>query len=328
MDAIKQLSLCVVTKNEEEFLTACLAEMKEVSDEMLVVDIGSGEHILELAKQAGARAYQLEWEQNFSKIKNFCMEHASGRWVLFLQADEVISPEQMKELKILLQNPSAEGYLLYVDYNQEERGISSPSQFIRLIRNRKEYRFCCRSFEYIPDETILSVQNTGLRITHRGKKTVTWQMEERIRLLEEDVLEHPQDSYVRYMEGIELLNQEKYEESIVSFELARKSVNVGYLYAPHLYKCLSYALISLERYQEAVEVLSEGIENLSFYNDLLVLRAETYRQLGQNQEALADLETCVVLRMEPNASVPRTEIEDSIVQEMLEEIQTNQEQEQ
>ncbi len=323
----KQLSLCVITKNEEAFLPNCLNDMKEVADEMLVVDLGSGDHTSELVKQAGATVYQPEWENDFSKIKNFCMEHAAGKWVLFLQADEVISPEQRKKLKLLLKNPNAEGYLIYVDYSQKERGISSPTQFLRLIRNRKEYRFHCRSFEYIPDETLYSLQDSRLRITHRVEKTVGWQMEERIRLLKEDVKEHPRDSYVRYLEGIELLNQEQYEENIVPFELARQTVNLGELYAPHLYKCLGYSLLTLERYEEAGEALNEGIQKFTFYNDLLVLRAELYRQLSRNRDALGDLETCLMLRKRPNPYVPGPEIPLSILQKMWKEIKTDQEQE-
>nr|WP_319488718.1 glycosyltransferase [uncultured Caproiciproducens sp.] len=323
----KQLSLCVITKDEEAFLPNCLNDMKEVADEMLVVDLGSNDHTPELAEQAGATVYQPGWENDFSKIKNFCMEHASGKWVLFLQADEVISPEQRKKLKLLLKNPNAEGYLIYVDYSQKERGISSPTQFLRLIRNRREYRFLCRSFAYIPDETLYSLQDSRLRITHRVEKTVGWQMEERVRLLKEDLKEHPQDSYLQYLEGIELLNQEKYEESIVPFELARQTVNLGDLYGPHLYKCLAYSLLTLEQYEEAEKVLNEGIQNFTFYNDLLVLRAELYRQLSRNREALEGLETCLALRKRPNSYVPGPEIALSFLQEMWDEIKADQRQE-
>jgi len=317
-----QLSLCIITKNEEEFLTNCLNEMKEIADEVMVVDLGSDDHTLELAKQAGTKVYQPKWEDDFSKIKNFCMEHASGKWVLFMQADEMISPENLEQLNLLMKNPSAEGYLISVDYDLEERGISSPAQFLRLIRNRKEYRFCYRSFAYIPDETIYSLQNSYLCITHRRKRSVGWQLEEQIRLLKEDIQEHPHDSYVRYMEGIQLLNRRKYSESIVSFELAQQTINLGYLYAPHMYKCKGVSLISLERYQEAEEVLTESLKHFPFYNDLLVLRAEVYRQLGRNREATDDLKACLTLWERPNAFVPAPEIDTTKIQKMLEEIQT------
>lgn len=320
METNKQLSLCVITKNDELFLPDCLNEMKETADEILVADLGSGDRTRELAVRAGAAVYQPDWENDFSKIKNFCMERAAGKWVLFLQADEMISPEQRAQLRLLLRNPNAEGYLIYVDYSQDERGISSPAQFLRLIRNRKEYRFQYRSFEYIPDEILYSVQDSHFRIMHRGERTAGWQLEERIRLLKEDLKERPQDGYVRYLNGVELLNLEKYEESAVQFELARQAVTGGCLYVPHLYKCYGYSLLALERYEQAEQVLTEGIQAFTFYNDLLALRAELYRRLGRNREAAEDLETCLALRKRPNAYVPGPEIPPAVLQEMREEM--------
>jgi glycosyltransferase involved in cell wall biosynthesis len=322
-----QLSLCIITKDEETYLSDCLNDMKGFADEILVVSLGSGEHSLEAAKQAGAAVYRPEWENDFSKIKNYCMEHATGKWVLFLQADEVIPPEQRAELKLLLKNPSAEGYLFYEDCSQNKRKISSPAEFLRLIRNRKEYRFFYRSFEYIPDELLYSVQNSGLRITHRGGTTGGWQLEERTRLLKEDVKEHPQDSYVQYLKGLELLNQEEYAESAVPLEQARQTVNWGYLYAPHLYQCLGVSLVSMERYREAEDILTEGFKLFPFYTDLLVLRAELYRQIGRTQEATKDLETCLTLRKRTSAGIPEPEADTGLIQKMLEEIQSGSNQE-
>lgn len=315
-----QLTLCVITKNDAAFLPVCLNEMKDVADEILVADLGSEDHTPELAEQAGATVYRLKWENDFSQIKNFCIEHASGKWVLFLQADEILPTEQHAELSLLMKNPNAEGYLLYVDYNQEERGISSPAQFLRLIRNRKEYRFHYRSFPYIPDEVLYSLQNCSLRITHRGEKTVGWQLEEKQTLLKEDLREYPMDSYLQYMEGIELLNREKFEESTESFEAARQAINGGYLYVPHLYKCYGYALMTLDRQEKAEEILTEGVQYFPFYNDLLVLRAELYHQCGQSQKALEDLKTCMALRSKLNPYVPAPEIDPAILQEMWEEL--------
>lgn len=317
----KQLTLCIITKNDEPFLPDCLNSMKEAADELLVADLGSSDRTVQLAKQAGATVYQPKWENDFSKIRNFCMDHAAGKWVLFLQADEIIAKEQLKELKFLLNNPNAEGYLIYVESNQEGWSISSPTQFLRLLRNRKEYRFCFRSFEYIPEEILYSLQNCSLHITHRENKAIAWQLKERIRLLEEDRQEHPQNGYLGYLKGMELLNQEKVKECIAPLELARKAINGVRLYTPHLYKLLGIALLSQKRYPEAEEVFSEGIKLSPFYNDLLILRAELYHELDRNQEALVDLKTCQSLRRSPNPYVPSPEINNSIIQEIWKEIQ-------
>jgi len=322
MEKKKRLSLCVITKNDEAFLPECLNDMKDVADEILVADLGSEDRTPELAEQAGAALYRPKWENDFSRIKNFCMEHAAGEWVLFLQADEVIPTEQHAELKLLLKNPNAEGYLIYVDYNPEERGISSPTQYLRLIRNRNDYRFRYRSFSAIPEEDLYSLQDCSLRITHRGEKTVGWQLKESGILLKEDLKDNPTESYLRYMEGIELLNQEKFEESTEAFEMARRTVTGGYLYVPHLYKCYGYALMTLDRQEKAEQVLTEGIQAFSFYNDLLILRAEVHHQCGRNLKALEDLETCMALRTGPNPWVPGPELDGSILQEMWEEIKS------
>ena len=311
----KQLSLCVITKNEEAFFPGCLNDMKEVADEMLVADLGSGGRSSALVRQAGAEVYQPAWEDDFSKIKNFCLDHAAGQWVLFLQADEVVSLEQRKELKVLMQNPGAEGYLF--DLDDGGKGVSSPTQLLRLIRNRKNYRFRYRSYESIPEEELYSLQSCALRITRRGEKTGGWQMEERRRLLQTDVKEHPQDGYLRYLLGIELMNQGKFEESADAFGLARRAFNGGYLYVPHLYKCLGLCLSFLGRHKEAEEVLSEGFLLFPFYTDLLVLRAELYRRLGRGTEVLKDLKTCLALQKSPSACVPEPETDRFAVEKML-----------
>lgn len=323
MSEQKQLSLCIITKNDEAFFPGCLKDMEGAVDEMIVVDLGSDDRTPELARQVGASVYQPVWKDDFSQIKNFCMDHAAGRWVLFLQADEVISPDQLKELKLLLQNPAAEGYLFDVEDQQEGKGISSPVQFLRLIRNRKNYRFRYRSVEYIPDEELYSLLSAGLRIMRRRERGVGWQSEERTRLLQLDLKEHPQDSYICYLQGIELLNQKKYEEGAAFFELARKAVSGGYLYVPHLFKCFGLCLLSLGRIEEAEEVLTEGFWLFSFYTDLLVLRAELYHRIGRNEEALKDLQTCLAIQKGPNVRVPVPKIDISAVEKMLEEIQAS-----
>lgn len=321
----KKLSLCIITKDEELFFPGCLKNMEGATDEIIVADLGSRGRTPELAKQVGATVYHPGWEDDFSKIKNFCMDHASGDWVLFLQADETIHRDWLNELKLLMLNPAAEGYLIDVDNSREKRAEACPAQSLRLLRNRKNYRFRYRSFEYIPDEELYSVQNSSIKIIRSTEAASGWQMEERIQLLKADLKEHPQDGYVRYLRGIELLNQEKYKESAASFELARHVFSGGYLYTPHLYKCLGVCLMALSRYEAAKEALSEGIWLFPFFTDLHVLRAELYSRIGRDDEALKDLETCLMLRNAPNACVPKPDIDISAIVKMREEFRANRE---
>ena len=319
----KQLTLCVITKDEEAFFPACLNALDKVADELLVIELGAQGRAAELAGSAGADVYRPVWEDDFSKIKNFCMEHASGKWVLFMYADEFIPADQLDELKLLLQNPAAEGYLID-DENGKQRALSSPTQSLRLLRNRDNYRFRCRSFAYIPEDELYSLQRSGLRISRREEKATRWQDAEMTRLLQKDISERPQDGYVLYLTGIELLNQEKYKESAETFERARQAFGGGYLYVPHLYKCLAVCLMSLGQSAGAEEVLSVGYWLFPHYTDLLVLRAELYLQLGKKDKALQDLETCLALRKVPSACLPEPEINISVIEHTLEKIRSGQ----
>ncbi len=321
MEEHKALSLCIITKNGEASISSCLQNMKGIADEIIVADLGSDDRTKAFAREFGAVVYQPEWEDDFSKIMNFCMDHAAGKWVLFLWADEVIPPEQHKELKLLLQNPAAEGYLIDVDgMSKQGKGATAfPAQSLRLLRNRKNYRFCYRSCPYIPDEELYAILQSGVALTCTGE-TAVWQAEERSRLLRLDIEEHPKDSYVRYLEGNEFFNQERYKESAAAFELALRALGGGYIYAPYLYKYLGICLLALSRHKAAEEVLSEGAFLFPFFTDLLVLRAGLYRQLSRDTEAKKDLEICLMLQDTPSISIPKPVIGRADIANMLREI--------
>ncbi len=318
----KQLTLCVITRGDDTYLSDCLNDMKDIADEILVVKLGTEDCLSQLPKQAEVTEYCLDWKEDFSQLMNFCMDHALGEWILFLQADEMISLEQRKRIKPLLHNPNAEAYLLYVDYGSAKREFSSPVQFLRLLRNRQEYRFRFCSFACIPDENLYAVQSIGIHIQRRKNENADWQLQEQIRLLEKDLEENSENSYLRYMEGIEYLNKGKVEQSITPFEIARQTAKCGYLYVPHLYKCLAFSYLSLEQYDKAEEVLNKGISVFYDYNDLFILRAELLRRQGREREALKDLEICLDMRKHQSTFVPVPEIDNSVLTELEEEIKS------
>lgn len=318
----KQLSFCVITRNDEKYISDCLRDMKDIADEMIVADLGSCDRTAALARQLGAAVYPVEWEDDFSRVMNFCMEKASGRWVLFLQPDEMMEEEQRKKLRRLLDNPNAEAFLFYIAYHPEERGISSPAQRLRLFRNRKEYRFQYRSFAYISDEILTGIADSGLQISFRDECTARG-LQSRVSLLEKEAGENPEDAYLQYLYGIELLNAGKYEESLPHLEKARETVNWGYLYAPHLYKCLGWVYLYLERSAQARGVLDEGLENFAFYTDLFILRAELHRQLGAYREEEQDLLNCLQILQQPGPEVPRPEIDAAVAEGMLDELENS-----
>ena len=94
-----KLSACVIVKNEVANLPRWLSCMSKVADEMIVVDTGSVDDTVQLARAAGARVYHFEWCNDFAAAKNYAIEQAVGDWILFLDADEYFTDATLKRLR-------------------------------------------------------------------------------------------------------------------------------------------------------------------------------------------------------------------------------------
>ncbi|MFC1881554.1 glycosyltransferase [Thermodesulfobacteriota bacterium] len=86
------VSLCMIIKDEEKYLARCLASVKPIVDEMIVVDTGSTDRSKDIAIAFGAKVYDFDWENDFAEARNYSISKASGEWILILDGDEVISP--------------------------------------------------------------------------------------------------------------------------------------------------------------------------------------------------------------------------------------------
>jgi tetratricopeptide (TPR) repeat protein len=85
------ISLCMIVRDEEAMLGACLASARGVVDEMIVVDTGSRDATKSIAERAGARVYDFAWCDDFAAARNEALRHARSEWVLVLDADERIT---------------------------------------------------------------------------------------------------------------------------------------------------------------------------------------------------------------------------------------------
>src|SRR5579863_4249358 len=86
------VSLCMIVRDEERFLGGALESVRGVVDELCIVDTGSKDKTIEIARDAGARVSEIAWEENFSKARNAALAMATRRWILVLDADERLSP--------------------------------------------------------------------------------------------------------------------------------------------------------------------------------------------------------------------------------------------
>ncbi|MFC1488443.1 glycosyltransferase [Thermodesulfobacteriota bacterium] len=91
MDDIR-LSACLIVRNEERHIRDCLLSLQPLVDEIVLVDTGSTDRTPEIAMEFGARMYSFPWRRDFSAARNEALQHARGRWILSIDADERLRP--------------------------------------------------------------------------------------------------------------------------------------------------------------------------------------------------------------------------------------------
>ena len=90
------VSLCMIVKNEEEVLARCLESVQEIVDEIIVVDTGSTDNTREIAGRYTHQVYDFAWKDDFAAARNFSFFKAHGDYCLWLDADDVIEPEDQE----------------------------------------------------------------------------------------------------------------------------------------------------------------------------------------------------------------------------------------
>ena len=95
-----KISIVIITKNEEKNIPRCLESVKELSDEILVVDDHSTDRTAEICRSSGCRVILHSFE-GFSRQKQFAVDQAANDWIFSLDADEMITPELSKEIRNL-----------------------------------------------------------------------------------------------------------------------------------------------------------------------------------------------------------------------------------
>jgi tetratricopeptide (TPR) repeat protein len=281
------LSLCMIVKNEEASLPHCLRSVKDAVDEMVIVDTGSGDRTVELAQAFGARVYHFEWCNDFSIARNEALNYVQGKWVLVLDADEVLTPEIVPQLK---QAIAVERNLVINLVRQEVGASQSPYSLVsRLFRKHPEILFSRPYHAMIDDSVQVLVQRepqwqvislSTVAIQHYGYQPgaiAALDKYTRARQAMEGYLKnHPNDAYVCSKLGALYIQLNQVSEGI---ELLERGLRATSAEAPVLYELhyhLGNAYTRLKNLEPAVEHYQSAIQQPI----LLSLKLGAYNNLG------------------------------------------------
>lgn len=195
----------MIVKNEERYLRGCLESAKPFVDEIIVVDTGSTDKTVEIAKEFEANVIPFQWTGNFSEARNESLQHATGSWILYLDADERLV--EGYQLRALVKNSKHWAYTLRIrgKHHLPSGIVEQVNAYPRLFRRHPKI-----FFEGVVHEQILpsirklgkSVGESSVMIEHLGYGESLESVREKCKrnafLLERQLTTNPHDDYARY----------------------------------------------------------------------------------------------------------------------------------
>lgn len=289
------LSLCMITKDEENNLARCLKSAQGIVDEVVIIDTGSTDNTVAIGRQLGARVYETSWRNDFSLARNESLAHARGTWVLVLDADEELLTETARDLRdILLSTPFSRFYLRLVNLVAGQR-LAYPVP--RLFR-REGSRYAGRVHEQLVQEGHTVSSYSSVVILHHGydrdvvsrKKKV----ERNLSILLEVWQDDP-DPYVAYQVANAYAVSGDHLQALRWYHLAGEMGGLGHLAAKGMVHCL----IELGHYPQALRVLADLVKAYPDYTDLYFMMGNLFILLGEVERAVTAFQICLDLGEAP-----------------------------
>ena len=163
------ISLCLIVKNEEKVLGNCLGSVEGIADEIIVVDTGSTDATKEVAQRFGARVCDFEWIYDFSAARNYSFAQARMDYIMWLDADDVLLPEDRTKLLALKQNfdTTLDAVTMMYNYNFDETGnVTETARRIRLARRSMNFTWKGYVHEDLSPDTTYRYLDSDIIVTH------------------------------------------------------------------------------------------------------------------------------------------------------------------
>ena len=168
------ISLCMIVKNEEKVIGRCLDSIKNLVDEIIIVDTGSTDSTKEIIKAYTDKVYDFEWVDNFSVARNFSFSKATKDYILWLDADDVILEEDRIKLMKLKATLDTSVDMVMMRYNAgfDEFGAVTLSYYReRLSKRNNNYRWNEPVHEHL--DIWGNIINSDICITHIKETPLT-----------------------------------------------------------------------------------------------------------------------------------------------------------
>ena len=279
------ISLVLIVKNEEKDLGRCLESFKDIVKEIVVVDTGSTDRTVEIAKSYGARVEYFEWCDDFAAARNESLKYATCEWILRTDADEYIEDQEKAKLLHCVNSGLAEVYICPT-ISTTEKG-EDVVENVRLIKNHLGV-----TYDYPIHETVIFsvIRNrltqclANINFRHTGYENnepdaMVKKVKRNVEVCEKYLALHPDDYYVRLIRDLFILDGPENETVLNDIEdiinkLPENALSVRYLGLAFLY--LSQRYITQKKDIELLNILQDIQIHFNTTNSIMQYAGEVY----------------------------------------------------
>ena len=307
-----RVSLTMIVRDEEDNLAACLASAADLFDEIVVVDTGSVDRTIDVARSFGARVVEFVWVDDFAAARNAALARATGDYAFWLDADDRLEPSQRDRLRALFdQLVSVDAaYVVRCACDPEPGGGSTVVDHVRLFPVREDVRW-----EYRVHEQILpalrragvEVRWTDAVVRHVGYNDPAVRAKKLGRdraILESELADRPNDPFVLFNLGQVALEADDPREALTFLERSLDGSASTDSITRKLHALIARAYQRLGNPEAALAACAAGRASDPDDAELLFREAVVRRHVGDHTGAEACWERVLTLkRPEKFASV-------------------------
>jgi len=292
------ISLCMIIKNEEAFLNISLKSVADLGifDEIVVVDTGSTDNSVAIAKSYNAKVFEFEWVNDFAAARNFAAEKATNDWILQMDADEEIDYADARELKNFIVNPRHIGTILMLELLDR-----SHNHIVRLYNRQTHHHVGSIHEQIMPRDLKLKtlILQTSLKYNHHGYLPeygkIAGRLERNENLLFAALEKDPKNPYLLYQLGKSYFCDSRDLQKACKYfgEALTQNPDPALEYVYNLVECYGYALINTN---QAAAALKLREKYLSYYSNIIPFRflsGHIFQSNAMFVEAVECYESCI-----------------------------------
>ncbi len=225
------ISLCMIVRDEEHTLGRCLDSVAGVADEIFVVDTGSVDGTKAVAESHGARVVDYPWGDDFAAARNYSFGQATKDYMLWLDADDVVLPEDRAKLLHLKETLDPGVDVVSMDYHIAFDGAGNPINSVRrwrLVRRDSDFRWVGVVHEDLEPGGEFTYRDSDIVVTHRKPRGEGGPSDRNLRIYDKHVAAGlPMRPVDLFHYGRELQQHQRFDEAIPYHRQFLESPGVG-----------------------------------------------------------------------------------------------------